>query len=743
MKVITLISGGDVGGAKTHVLSLISGISSSVEVKLVCFREGEFSEEARRLGIPIIVMNSNAVSCFFRLKKMIRAEGFDIIHCHGSRGNMMGMLLKWALDIPVVTTIHSDNRLDYLGRPFGKLVYGNVNKLALRVIKYHIGVSDAMTDTLIGRGYKPYGMFTIYNGLDFSAPLPDAARDDFLKSLGADFPPDSVIVGIAARLDPVKDAATLISAFALAQKRAPKLRLIVAGQGPQYEQLVKLAGTLGISDKICFADWVSDMDGFYGSIDINALTSLSETFPYALTEGARFRLATVSSRVGGVPMLIDHGLNGFMFEPGDAETLAEQLINLALDPKLRGELGQRLFEKADRDFSLKNTCETQVEIYESILRREARASKRRDGVVVCGAYGRHNAGDDAILEAILLELREIDPDMPVWVMTRRTRETAVRYRANTIYTFSVLKFLRRMSKSRLYINGGGSLIQDITSRRSLWFYLFTIRGAKKRGSRVLMYGCGFGPVTREFNRKLSVKVINRYVDIITLREDNSMQEMTEMGICRPKIILSADPSLTLPAAAPDRVDSALVRSGVPLDGNYICFTLRKWQGFSQKLKDFALAADYAYEKHGLTPLFLPIEPKADAAAARMVAEKMTSPYYLLDEAESSSVTIGILSRMKVSVSMRLHGLVFAASQGVPVIGVVYDHKVSAFLKYIGQDMFMDLDSVCADTLCGFIDDAVRISENKDEILKAVQRLRELEKRNSDAARELLAEFSTI
>ena len=131
MKVITLISGGDVGGAKTHVLSLISGISSSVEVKLVCFREGEFANDARKLGIDTLVMEQNVLSCLKQLKKIIRREKYDIIHCHGSRGNTIGMLLKHTCKVPVVTTVHSDNRLDYLGRPFGRLVYGNINRFAL------------------------------------------------------------------------------------------------------------------------------------------------------------------------------------------------------------------------------------------------------------------------------------------------------------------------------------------------------------------------------------------------------------------------------------------------------------------------------------------------------------------------------------------------------------------------------------------------------------------------------------
>lgn len=71
--------------------------------------------------------------------------------------------------------------------------------------------------------------------------------------------------------------------------------------------LKQLAADLGVAKAVCFAGWISDTDSFYNALDINTLTSISETFPYALTEGARAGLPTISSKVGGVSYLIDHG----------------------------------------------------------------------------------------------------------------------------------------------------------------------------------------------------------------------------------------------------------------------------------------------------------------------------------------------------------------------------------------------------------------------------------------------------
>ena len=94
MKVLHLISGGDTGGAKTHVHSLLAGLTPRIQVKMVCFTEGPFVEEARALGIDTQVFpGRNFFANLKQLTQMVRAEGFDLIHSHGSRGNMMAAFL--------------------------------------------------------------------------------------------------------------------------------------------------------------------------------------------------------------------------------------------------------------------------------------------------------------------------------------------------------------------------------------------------------------------------------------------------------------------------------------------------------------------------------------------------------------------------------------------------------------------------------------------------------------------------
>lgn len=734
MKVIHLISGGDTGGAKTHVHSLLQNLSRGMDITLVCFRDGPFAREAAELGIETRVCSGGFFSALREVRRMIAEEGFELVHTHGSRANLAGAMLRSTCGRPVVSTIHSDYRLDYMGRPLAAATYGVLNVLALRRIKYHVGVSDAMRDLLISRRFPRETTFAIYNGLDFSREPKRHDRAAFCARVGANVAPGDIVVGAAARLDPVKDLATLVRGFAAAREGHPELKLIIAGEGPERPALEALAEELGVRGAVTLAGWLDDMEEFYSALDINTLSSLSETFPYALTEGAAYRLPTVASAVGGIPRLIEDGKTGFLFAPGDWEKLGARLAQLASDPGLRERLGAAVHERAAREFSVEATCREQRAVYEEILEREARG---RSGVVICGAYGMGNSGDEAILDAIVAEMRAIDPLMPLTVMTRDPAGASARLGLTAVHTFNFPRFLAVMRRRALYINGGGSLIQDVTSRRSLWYYLFTLRAAKRLGCKVMMYGCGIGPVKRPGGVERTRRVLNSCVDAITLREPDSIEELARFGVTKPEIILASDPALTLPSAPAEEVDAALEAAGAAPGGKYICFALRLWPGFGEKAGVFAAAARHAHEAYGLTPVFLPINHLDDGQAAALVAEKLgDTPHVLLPGPMSSALVIGLMSRMQVVVSMRLHGLIFAAGQGVPLIGVSYDPKVTAFLRCVDAGC-VPLEGLEEGELCRLIDGAAARSGDAAALEENVRKLRAIEHRSMETAARLL------
>lgn len=127
---------------------------------------------------------------------------------------------------------------------------------------------------------------------------------------------------------------------------------------------------------------------------------------------------------------------------------------------------------------------------------------------------------------------------------------------------------------------------------------------------------------------------------------------------------------------------------------------------------------------------------ADFQVARQLADEMI-PHYFLDDAGGAGTIIGALSRMQAVVSMRLHALIFAAGQGIPLAGVVYDPKVSAFLRYIGQEQFVDLAELTGQNLCAMMDQCVAQAAHPEAQAAAVRNLQAMEQKNVEVARRLL------
>lgn len=711
MNIIHIMSGGDIGGAKTHIMSLVSELGKNNNVLLISLREGVFVKEARQQGINVqCVDNTNILKSYGCIKRIITKFSPDIIHLHGAKANLIGSMIKY--NIPIVTTVHSDYKSDYLGNPLKQLTFGNINAISLRKLDFYQPVSDKMADVLIDRGFNPQKIIRIYNGMQFNPIGDDFDRISYLKEkFDVSINDDTIVCALAARLTAIKDIETAMRGFASALSNNNNLFFLIAGTGEDLGKLKNLSAELKIEKQVKFCLWVDDMDKFFACTDINILSSLSEGLPYSVLEGAVQKCATITTNVGGLPELIKHAENGLLFNPKDINMLSDSISFLANNEKHRQKIANNLYEKVLNIYSSTSVCETQINNYKHMIK----SYNNNKGVVLCGAYGKGNSGDEAILKSINIELHSVDSTMPIWVISRNVKETRAIHKVNSLYTFNFFTMMKKFKNADVYINGGGSLIQDVTSTRSLYYYLFTIFLAKKLGCKVMMYGCGIGPVSLARNRKLAAKIINKYVDVITLRDDISREELGRMGANKPKIIMSADPTLILSGASATALEDALEIENIDLSKNYIGFGLRKWTSFDSVIDEIVGSAEYAFEKYGLIPLFIPIEFPGDVYVAEKVAKKLKCPYKIIKNRHPIEVTISILSKMKCVVGIRLHSLMFSAGRGVPVVGLSYDVKVDGFLKYIGAENCIKLEdikaaniNICIDNcMSGGLDDSIK------------------------------------
>ncbi|RKD30074.1 glycosyltransferase family 4 protein [Thermohalobacter berrensis] len=369
MKILHLISGGDTGGAKTHVLSLIKGLSNHVEVKLVCFIKDQFYMEGKELGIDIEVIEQEKrydLSIIKKLEDKIKDENFDIIHCHGARANFIGMLLKRRVKKCFVTTVHSDYKLDFNDNIYKKFVYTPLNAIALKFFDYYIAISSNFKNMLIERGFDKEKIFTVYNGIDFNRPINITPKEEFLNKYDIDCK-GKKIIGIMGRLDLVKNHETFIEAAGKLSEKRDDVIYLIAGEGPEKEKLISMTESLNIKDKVYFLGFVDEPYSFFNAIDINVLTSKSESFPYVILEGARLKKTVVSTNVGGIGDLIENDVNGYLFQVGNVDELVKYIEKILNDKNKMDKMGQRLHDIVKEKFSLERMALDHYKIYRKIV----------------------------------------------------------------------------------------------------------------------------------------------------------------------------------------------------------------------------------------------------------------------------------------------------------------------------------------------------------------------------------------
>lgn len=392
--------------------------------------------------------------------------------------------------------------------------------------------------------------------------------------------------------------------------------------------LKQLAADLGVAKAVCFAGWISDTDSFYNALDINTLTSISETFPYALTEGARAGLPTISSKVGGVSYLIDHGSNGFLFPPGEDQALADHLLTLARDPDLRKTMGQRLYEKAKKEFSIEATVQRQLEIYDSILRYEKNGRDRWSSAApMAGATPETTPScwpfSQSFGPLIRISPSRFFPVIP-WKPVRPTGSTP--FTPSTSGKRSTISSGRSSSSTAAVPSCRMSLrTAPCGSICGPWQPPNTMDALSS-----CMAVASAPSETMETGAR-AARVMNRSVDSITLRDPDSLKELEVLGVTEPKIALSADTTVSLPPVPLiSSTESWSLGASPPMETILALFSALG-QVLRKRPKTLPLPQIMSMKPTASRQCSFPSSLGLDVAAAQRVIHWMNAPHYILTE----------------------------------------------------------------------------------------------------------------
>lgn len=335
----------------------------------------------------------------------------------------------------------------------------------------------------------------------------------------------------------------------------------------------------------------------------------------------------------------------------------------------------------------------------------------KNSILISGYYGFDNSGDDAILKAIVKDIRFKNSKIKINVLSNNPEKTRAMYGVDAVDRFNFKEVFSAIRNTDLFISGGGSLLQDVTSTRSLIYYLAIMKITKLLGKPVMVYANGIGPIERKLNRFLTKHTLNN-VDLITLRDDSSLEYVKQLGIKNKNTFVTADPVFTLEAASKERVDEIFALENIPIDKKIIGVSIRQWKRSKDLVPIMVKAINYMVDRYNVNVLLIPMHYPEDLDISNEIRDLVDKGCYVTEDKYSVEEIMGIIREFEIIIAMRLHSLIYAANQEIPMVGLSYDPKVDGILKTLGMENISNVESF---TLEDLIDNVDYVMENKEEL----------------------------
>lgn len=361
-----------VGGTELNAVRTaerLAALGVDVQVALLG-SDGPLRARYTELGIPVhafpikSLYGPSAVRQGRAFAAFCRANRVDVLHCHDAYSNVFGSIWGRAARVPGIIvsrrwwSTHNSGKL----RIANRLAY----RLASRVLANSASVGASLASD---EGVAPGRVVVVPNFVEpeaFEAPS-HAERAAGRAALG--IPASARAIGIVARLDPVKDHATLLRAFALLAPRLTDVHLSIVGDGPCREALESLAAELGLGPRIHFAGMQPHRPNPHHHFDVSALASRSEGFPNSVVEAMAAARPVVATDVGGVRDALVDGVTGWLVPGGDAAAFAAALERVLGDAGAAGAMGIAGRDRALQLFAAEPVVAGLLSLYAELARR--------------------------------------------------------------------------------------------------------------------------------------------------------------------------------------------------------------------------------------------------------------------------------------------------------------------------------------------------------------------------------------
>lgn len=368
MKILYVIESGDPGGAENVLLSLAEYFKMKYSVGVGCFREGWVYNELkfRKFNPQLIHTKKGSfdVSLLSNLLRLIKKENIGLIHSHLFDTNFYSCIAAKMMNIPHIATEHGDIHLATRKMNIKRFIKAKVMSIFSDKI---IFVSKFTRDKFLRIAKVPKKKaIVVYNGIDLNKYEDQIDIQKKRAEIGIN--QDEFVIGNVGSLYPVKGQTYLLKAARNVISEIPSAKFLFIGKGGLKNILKEEAEHLGIENSVKFLGFREDIKELLKVMNVFVLSSLSEGLPLSLIEAMASKVPVVATNVGGIPEVVDDGMNGFLIPPAEPEAMAIKIKSLLKDSFLADTVAQQGYEKI-RQFDIQSMLNKYEEIYSELARR--------------------------------------------------------------------------------------------------------------------------------------------------------------------------------------------------------------------------------------------------------------------------------------------------------------------------------------------------------------------------------------
>lgn len=729
MKILMLTSFMDIGGAETHIAELCRGLMRSGHTVEVASAGGKYADMLAKEGVVQYILPLgckdviSVAKCLRTLRGIIRAGEYDIVHAHSRIPAAICDALRDRLGFRFVSTAHLNFK---------------VNAVLRRITKWGdatMAVSEDLADYLNREYGVPRERVSVtVNGIDMNRFAPSMEyREKIRREFGIS-EEDRLIVYIS-RLDEDRSvpAKLLCRIIPKLFRMYSDVRLLIVGDGNDADEVKRLAAEANnttCSETVLLSGARYDVYRITAAADM--VCAVSRSALEAMAAGCPVILSGNQGHMG----IFDEEKLKCAVEtnfccrgcpaPTEELLLRDVAKLLESDRNILCAMGKYNRFIVSKYYSLERMTDDYIDMYEKMIKT---SPVRKIEAVISGYFGYGNSGDDTALDCLVAAIRQEYPGAALAVLCRDPKKFGKAHNIIGIGRYDILSVVQALRRSGVLISGGGSLLQNVTSTRSLRYYAGIIGLARLCGAKIFICANGIGPLVGERSRRIAYKAVMK-ADRISVRDEASRKVLGELGVPENAVSLTADPAFRLTLG--DKCDVSQIKRNIGMrDGvKYFAVSLREAMSRGDRGVEICRGCRDIYLTLGYTPIFISMQESEDAELCRRIAEN-TCGEALVIPALPPDKLYSLVSEMELVLSMRLHLIIYAAAAGVPAVGVSVDPKLDAVVGVLGSAELVSGEDFNAESCLDAVKRAV--CTDKEKLLKIAREQARLAEDDARAA----------